>query len=430
MIARFSVGNFLSFKETHVINFEATSLKDSNQALHYNSENPSSRLLKSVSIQGFNSSGKSNILKAFSFMKFWVINSFSESNKVTNIPIQPFLLEINSKDKVSTFEVIFFILDIKYRYGFKLTREKVDEEWLFYSEPKKREQSYFVRKGEEIELNNSWKRSSPVKIDPVISFTKPIVLFISALGQFNIEIGNLVIQWFNKNLVAFDLSDDYHINKTASLLNDQEYFIAIHELISNAKLGFKSFNYSIENNSRKSTRFENDFLEFALQDVGDYKIETKHDVFDEDHNKKGQAFFDLRKQESTGTQKFFAIAGAILYGIKNRQILWVDELDSKFHPLLFETIVKSFNSHKFNHVGAQLIFTTHNTHLLKDKFLRRDQIYTVTKNEFGESRINCAARSNARVDISFETQYFDGKFGGIQKINLEDSQLDLFGNLE
>ncbi|MGI8582789.1 MAG: AAA family ATPase [Chitinophagaceae bacterium] len=116
----------------------------------------------------------------------------------------------------------------------------------------------------------------------------------------------------------------------------------------------------------------------------------------------------------------------MLSAIKNKEIIWADELDSKFHPLLFETIIKFFNSNKFNHRGAQLVFTSHNTHLLREKILRRDQIFTVDKNEYGESSITGIHTTTVRIDASHEKDYLSGKYGGIQKLDFENSQLDLF----
>jgi AAA15 family ATPase/GTPase len=112
--------------------------------------------------------------------------------------------------------------------------------------------------------------------------------------------------------------------------------------------------------------------------------------------------------------------------IKNKEILWIDELDSKFHPFLFQTIVKFFNSNKFNHRGAQLLFTTHSTQLLKEKLLRRDQILTIEKKSTGESIVHGAHEKSSRADISQEKQYFSGKYGAIKRIDLTSTQLDLF----
>lgn len=428
MIAQFTVGNYLSFKELSTVSLEPAALKDSNENIYVSPDENAFKLLKSISIYGSNSAGKSNFLKAFAFMKNFVINSFNNANRNLEIPITPFLLRKGFEEKSSLFEVIFFNGINKYRYGFELTKELVTQEWLFYAEPKKREQPYFVRSGQEIVFNNSWKRSLNIKIEPIIPYVKPKVLFISVLGQFNIDIGNIVVDWFNKNLVGFDFSNNYFINKTASLISSQpEYFIALHQLIKNAKLGFTSVQPNIIGKYKDNEKLESDFLDFAFrEEMNDYQVLTKHNVYDSNNKLLKNIFFDLKKQESAGSQKFFALAGALLNAVKNNQILWIDEFDSKFHPLLFEAIIKFFNSNKFNHKGAQLIFTTHNTQLLKEKLLRRDQIFTVDKNEYGESSIKGMHTSNVRIDASHEKEYFSGNIGGVQKIDLNSTQLDLF----
>jgi AAA15 family ATPase/GTPase len=427
MIVRFSLGNFLSYREVQSISFEASVLKDSNEAVFTPHHADTSRLLKSISIYGSNASGKTNLLKGFNFFKYWIHNSFGEANRRLEIPLDPYRLRKDSDQRQSFFEVIFYVKDIKYKYGCNLTKEAVTEEWLFYSEPKKREQHYFIRIGQEIRYNSAWRRALSVKIEPIIPYVKPRVLFISVLSQFNIEIGNVVVDWFHRNMIAFDLSNEYFINKTASLLHDKEYFIAVHHLINQAHLGFKSVESKIIGQYSGNGQLTSEFVAFALSDqVNDFQIQTNHDVYDEKGNIVGQTYFDLKQQESAGTQKFFALIGALLTAIKNNHILWIDELDSKFHPLLFETIIKFFNSNKFNHKGAQMIFTTHSTQLLKEITLRRDQIFTMNKEHTGESTIQSIHTFSSRTDISHERQYFSGKYGGIQKIDLDDLQLDLF----
>ena len=428
MIAQFTVGNYLSFKDLCTITFEPAALKDSSESVYISPNENNIKLLKSISIYGSNSSGKSNLLKAFAFMKNWVISSFNDTNRVLEIPVTPYLLQDGIEEKNSTFEIVFYNNQIRYRYGFELTKQSINEEWLFYSEPKKREQHYFIRKQQENLYNNSWKKSLNIKLDPIIPYVKNKVLFISVLAQFNVNIGNLIIDWFNKNLIGFDFSNNFFINKTAELISLQpEYYIALHQLIKNAKLGFTSVKPNAIGKYKMNEKFSSDFLDFAFnEELNDYQILTTHNVFNSKNKITKQIFFDLKKQESAGTQKFFALAGALLHTIKNNQILWVDEFDSKFHPVLFQALIKFFNSNKFNHRGAQLIFTTHNTQLLKEKILRRDQIFTINKNEQGESTIRGMHTSNVRIDASHEKEYFAGKFGGVQKLDLDSTQLDLF----
>ena len=298
MILRFSIGNFLSFKEVQSVSFEGSALKDTTETI-YNQPITGSRILKSISIYGANSSGKSNLLKAFTFMKYWVINSFTDSSKVSQIPVQPFLLNKQMEKKNSYFEVFFLIDNIKYRYGFELTKTDIKSEWLFYSEPKKREQNYFVRAGQEIGYTNSLRKISVIKIEPILSYIKPNVLFISVLAQFNIEIGNSVLTWFHNNKIGFDFNSEYFINKTASLLEDKEYFLAIHELIKLANLGFTSILPEKQVKYSNSEKISSEFLEFALQEeMDDYKVQTKHILIDGNLDKSLPIYFDLKRHES------------------------------------------------------------------------------------------------------------------------------------
>ena len=47
------------------------------------------------------------------------------------------------------------------------------------------------------------------------------------------------------------------------------------------------------------------------------------------------------------------------------------------------------------------------------KFFRRDQIWFVEKDEFGESRLFALSDYKVRSDASFEKDYLAGVYGGI-----------------
>jgi len=111
-----------------------------------------------------------------------------------------------------------------------------------------------------------------------------------------------------------------------------------------------------------------------------------------------------------------------LEAIANNRILIVDELDSKFHFALYETLVRFFNDPAFNPKGAQLLYTSHNTTLLRGNKLRRDQLYTVEKNFHGESVLSrFHEKGNAlRSDTSLEKEYQERT---LKKRNKDDYNL-------
>ena len=89
------------------------------------------------------------------------------------------------------------------------------------------------------------------------------------------------------------------------------------------------------------------------------------------------------------------------------------------HPLISQHIVGIFNNPEKNRYNAQLIFTTHDTHLLSSSLLRRDQIWFTEKNELEETDVYALMDillhdgSKPRSDSNLEKNYIMGRYGAI-----------------
>jgi AAA15 family ATPase/GTPase len=99
-------------------------------------------------------------------------------------------------------------------------------------------------------------------------------------------------------------------------------------------------------------------------------------------------------------------------------VLIIDEMEARLHPLLTQGLIRLFNSLETNPKHAQLIFITHDTNLLSNKFFRRDQIWFVEKDTFNASHLYSLAElkvdnSKVRNDASFEEDYLQGRYGAI-----------------
>jgi len=135
---------------------------------------------------------------------------------------------------------------------------------------------------------------------------------------------------------------------------------------------------------------------------------------DKNNNEINQVVFDLNKEESKGTRKFFKISAAILNTLRDGKILIIDELDASLHPMLTRHLIKLFHNDKVNTKNAQLIFATHDTNLLTKTMFRRDQIWLTEKDKFGVTDIYSLAQfKNVRKNEDFEKQYIYGKYGAI-----------------
>jgi len=121
-------------------------------------------------------------------------------------------------------------------------------------------------------------------------------------------------------------------------------------------------------------------------------------------------------EESDGTQRFLELLPALYLQQDedpNAPIVYViDELDRSLHPLLSRAFVEFFSM-----VAAerpiQLIFTTHETHLLDSELLRRDEIWFVEKGKDQVTNLTPLSEYSVRNDLRLERGYLHGRFGAV-----------------
>lgn len=72
-----------------------------------------------------------------------------------------------------------------------------------------------------------------------------------------------------------------------------------------------------------------------------------------------------------------------------------------------------------NDAGAsrtQLIFTTHDTHLMDLDLLRRHEIWFLEKDQWGASVLYPMTEIKVRTDLKIEKGYLQGRFGAVPLI--------------
>jgi len=319
--------------------------------------------------------------------------------------------------------VYFVIESVKYKYGFIVNEKAIEGEWLSQI-IKKKEENIFLRARQEFTFDKKFKNEFKSKIDFLSELTRTNSLFLSVLSQFNIGLAQKISTWFSNCIIAHDTDHLALIDFSAKLLEDTKYRKLFNDIIKSSGLGIESVEERISELTSR-LNYSKEFLTSIFSDeIKNYSVKTKHNVYDSEHVKKNTIFFDLVENESLGTQKFFGLLGPILMAIKEQKILIIDEIDARLHTLLLQKIIELFNSVEYNPNGAQLIFTSHNTHFLKSK-LRRDQMIFVEKDIYGVSQIDSLYNKFPKVrnDASFDKDYLDGKYGAIPLIN---SQLNLF----
>jgi AAA15 family ATPase/GTPase len=408
MLVEFSVGNYLSFKDTVTFSMVAADIHQHDKTHKFEWKNLS--LLKSACIYGANASGKSNFVKAYKFAIDFINNSSKESQVGEEIKITPFLLSTETENKPSLFEFVFIINDFKYRYGFEITKERVVSEWLFRTK-KEKEYELFIRDFDNININNKlFDEGAGIEAK-----TRQNALFLSVVANFNGNISKLIIDsWLMPCITEIEnIYTDWITNFCRKCPKIKEEF---KKILTVTDFGIEDF--IIEKTNKELSQELIKFKGIFFED----KIKVYKQKYDQNNQPLEKILFDLEDQESRGTQKIFSIAGPILSSLTLGHILIIDEFETMLHPLLAQFLVKLFNSNEHNPNNAQLIFTTHETNFLTNKLFRRDQIWFCEKNKYGATDLYSLNEYDVRHDASFEKDYLKGKYGAIPIIK----DLDFF----
>jgi len=392
MLIQFRVGNYRSFGSEVTLSMEAVkAFKEHEEnvieAEHY-------RLLRSSAIYGANASGKTNLGMALDFMRDLVLSSASR-NSVAEISTEPFRLDKKNLIKPSLFEVVFLLDSFTYRYGFEVTGERVNSEWLFRTQGSSRnvKSPLFTRILDKIEVSADFKEGLGYETK-----TRGNALFLSTVDQQNGTIAHTIIKWFNAVKILSGMRDEAYERFTLKQMDDPvkrqriiDFVRQVDDSISNITID-KVINPLLQTSST-------DFTIIRAQVDGSIPC--------------GEVGFSLASDESAGTRKILQLSGPWFEMLDQGNIAFVDELEARLHPHLTRRLVRLFNSPETNPRNVQLIFVTHDTNLLTYGGLRRDQVWFCEKMPSGSSDLYSLAEIKVRKGAKFENEYIAGKYGAI-----------------
>lgn len=426
MLVEFSVTNYRSILERQTLNMAASSYfkeLESPNTFIPDQDGGVPRLLRSTVLYGPNASGKSTLIQALRFVKDQVLSSQKESQAGDLIDVVPFKLTAASRAADSEFEVTFVEQGVRYEYGFCCNSERFTEEWLI-AYPLGRAQKWFHRVFDAEAGKDVYKFSVSFfggrQRQTWAAQTRPNALFFSTSIQLNNEQLKPAFDWFKLRLRVFDSVHGFSPGYTMQRCSNAEDRERVVEFMNSADL-------SIADIQIKETVFSADYLpkgipavvrdEFLKDMAGRKLLEPL--FFHKDLNTQKIVEFD-ESEESDGTLALFAFAGPWLDVIENARVLVVDELDTSLHPLLVHHLVK-----RLHHEGtqAQLIFTTHDTTLLSQKLLRRDQVWFMEKDDKSATRLYPLSDFSPRDNEAIERGYLNGRYGGIPFLK----DLDFYG---
>jgi AAA15 family ATPase/GTPase len=312
----FSVGNYRSFKDVVTFSMVAAPIQYEDETIDLNNVFAITKdinLLKSAAIYGANASGKSNLVRAISFVHSFIINSAVGRRVKDPIDTEIHKLSKDIETEPSYFEIIFAVGTTRYCYGFEVDRQSVKSEWL-YQTLRTKESELFSREGKEIKVSSKFAEGKEL-----VAKTRSNALFLSVVAQFDGSIATEIINWFYELIIIANLDDELaYEDMTDDAMLEGYHKQDLINLVTSLDLG-------IEDIKLIETPVEGEEHTFV------YEIKTTHWKYDADGNKLSLEQFDINKEKSAGTQKLYRLSGLLINVLEDGGRLIVDELDARLH---------------------------------------------------------------------------------------------------
>lgn len=442
MLVRFNVENFFSFKDEVQINMIPAKSRLMKDHVIDSPEGKAIEVIPILTIYGANASGKSNLVKALTFMRRLVIRGVGPDRVTGAIP---FLLDPVAETKPTRFEIVVKIDAVVYTYGFVLTSTRILEEWLF---------AYFTNQESKIferitsqegkaSVDPGRRLTADVKKPDFISFiakgTRENQLFLNEAYGRDVDIVKPLVKWFRESLQIIGPNSQYSALSMRAH-RDKEFISFLSKFLDIAGTGISEITCEREpiDKSKKflalpdeiKHRIKEDVTKRSAQKITVQSLGTPVTILKEsDGGEKDAVILHLKANhlksdgtfaafdpevESDGTRRLMDLAPLLSDIWDNHQVFIIDELDRSLHThlsrLFIETCVAAARKKKS---FTQFIITTHDTNLLDRELLRKDEIAFMEKDRNGSSHLTSLSDFEVSDGLNFENGYLHGRFGAI-----------------
>ncbi|MET1069915.1 MAG: ATP-binding protein [Pseudomonas prosekii] len=413
MLIEFSVSNYRSFRDRQTLSMAATPrlIKKRNLIAPPVNGEKLPDLLKIAAIYGPNASGKSSLIRAMGIMGQMIAAPPSLNDQP--LPVSPFRFDPQLLNAPSCFEYNFIQRGIRYQFVLRMTALRIIEEHLI-AYPNGKEALLYQRKfaeegeryvfGESLEggsdVHSAWRR-----------LTNPKTLFIAqAVANSSEELTQLrgPFSWFQTGLLVIEQNNMMGLSAASIrfLRMASDSTKDLRDFLRDVDIPVSAIQLNIEDVAVQSTRklTLKEFFAAAQKD----KVTLTHSSL------LGKAEFDF-SEESGGTKNLigFWLPWFMINHADGSGILSVDELDSSLHPSIVDDLIEK---HLESGLDTQLIFTTHDTHLMNATTLRRDQFWITERDANGATCLFSVHDFEGCEGEDIEQRYFDGRYRGLPLI--------------
>lgn len=444
MLIRFTIENFLSFKEKQT--FSLLPGKGVIKSNHKTKPIKGISVLKTSILFGANASGKSNLIKAIDFGKNLVLYGTKIESPIN---YKTFKLDSIFLKGNSYIEYEIQHKNKNYAYGFIFNSKEIVDEWLFEIGKTITPKVIFERTNTiQFNLkslyNKNWKVEEKQFIEFIAKSTPRNQLFLTQVRKSNIkdnindfsDIFN-VIDWFQNSLTVIYPSSK-NITKKFELHKDNnlqhiftemlKYFDTGIDSIDFKKIDFDKISIPIEIkediiNGLLGEKSEKNNVFLSNPEDDKYYVITKNNSNQLDakilktvHKVSNgtSELFDLM-EESDGTRRIIDLIPLIIDFYKGNNVIIIDEIERSLHPNLVKDLF-DFIFNQCNDINSQIIAASHESTLLTQKIFRKDEIWFAVKNKQGATSLHSLEDYNIRFDKEIMKNYLIGRFKGVPKL--------------
>ncbi|MFE7508030.1 ATP/GTP-binding protein [Promicromonospora sp. NPDC057488] len=389
-------------------------------------------------VYGANASGKSTVVDSIEFFQRMVVRSATSWSLRKRLPQRPFRLTSGSTYEPSAYSVDFVLDDVRYQYGFEVNENAVLQEWL-YDYPSTKHRVLFERQGDEFKFGRALVGSPRLHA----AATGSRSLFLSKAAGNGHDLLRRLFNAFTHQIVVADFSEQDRNRRlqqiTEGIAEEEIDLNDVKTLLRVADIGITDVGVDeseIPEDVRELSNELNEFFHRRRKPGPDMPAE-QDDHADPTHDKRPSLKIDLIRRalmfqhagndgvfplplgsQSTGTLSWLSLALPALTILRSGGVLVVDEIDASLHPQLSQVILRMFKDPDYNHTGAQLIFTTHDTFLLSnqsDSMLAPEETWFTEKARDGATSLFSLADFPTRADQNFAKRYLDGRYGAVPR---------------
>jgi hypothetical protein len=434
MLVSFSVANYRSFGEEVTLNMVASNKLSDHDDHRAPIGDTGKYLVKSALIYGANASGKSNLVKAMGFAQRLV--AWRQQDRLPNVDF--FRFQPEGAAKPSSFEFRFLVNDRVFVYGFDLTSNQILSEWLAIVRGE--DELLIFDRGADGRTAIGDLPGRESSSDPVLTATLPVLaklplrphqLFLNRVSSLPDEVQGptlrAVVRWLTEDLVV--LEGSHRSCDIFERLSSEDAFRRFTtEFLQRVNTGVGGLKF--EETERECSEWERDYLAnnaeadpwtYAfLGCTADTDMRPKPDDPTRvivrrllaEHLAAGKKFLLPFCEESDGTQQLLHFMPLLFATEGEGKVFVIDELDRSLHPLLCWEFIRFFTD-ACPPARKQLVVTTHESHLLNQELLRRDEYWFVEKDKKQQSRLVPLSEFNVRKDLEIRKGYLQGRFGAI-----------------